>query len=117
MADRIDVAVVGGSLRPRGFSSLLANALIELAPVRLAPHVVGFGDLPLYIEDLEKDVPSAWAAFRERLRAAQAVLFVTPEYNRSMPGGLKNAIDVGSRPYGQSVFSGKPAAVVSQSPG
>jgi chromate reductase len=117
VADRIDVAVLVGSLRPKGYSSLLANALIGLAPDHLAPHVVGFGDLPLYIEDLEKDVPPAWAAFRDTMRAAQAVLFVTPEYNRSIPGGLKNAVDVGSRPYGQSIFSGKPAAVVSQSPG
>jgi chromate reductase len=117
VADRIDVAVLVGSLRPTGFSRLLANALIELAPDHLAPHVVGFGELPLYLEDLEKAVPPAWAAFRAAMRDAKAVLFITPEYNRSMPGGLKNAIDVGSRPYGQSVFSGKPAAVVSQSPG
>ena len=117
MADRIDVAVLVGSLRPKGFSSLLANALIELAPAHLAPHIVGFGHLPLYIEDLEKAVPPAWATFRATMQAARAVLFVTPEYNRSLPGGLKNAIDVGSRPYGQSVFSGKPAGVVSQSPG
>ena len=117
MADSIDVAVLVGSLRPDGFSSRLACALIELAPAHLAPHVVPFGELPLYREDLEQSVPPAWAAFREALGAARAVLFVTPEYNRSIPGGLKNAIDVGSRPYGQSVLSGKPAAVVSPSPG
>lgn len=117
MVDRVDVAVLVGSLRPSGFTSLLARALIGLAPRHLAPHVVGFGELPLYIEDLEADVPPAWASFRSTLRAARAVLFVTPEYNRSLPGGLKNAIDVGSRPSGQSVFAGKPAAVVSQSPG
>jgi chromate reductase len=117
VANPVDVAVLVGSLRPEGFSNRLARALIGLAPDRLSPHIVGIGDLPLYIEDLETTVPPAWAAFRSRMRAAEAVLFVTPEYNRSMPGGLKNAIDVGSRPYGQSVFSGKPAAVVSQSPG
>jgi chromate reductase len=117
VADPIDVAVLVGSLRPEGFSARLARALIALAPNHLAPHIVPIGELPLYIEELEKSVPPAWAAFREAVGAARAVLFVTPEYNRSIPGGLKNAVDVGSRPYGQSVFSGKPAAVVSQSPG
>ena len=117
MAERIDVAVLVGSLRPKGYSNQLAHALIALSPERLAPHVVAIGDLPLYSEDLETAPPAAWLRFRDTVRAARAVLFVTPEYNRSIPGGLKNAIDVGSRPYGQSVFFGKPAAVVSQSPG
>ena len=82
-------------------------------------EIVEIGDLPLYNEDLENASPKppAWFSFRERIRAADAVLFVTPEYNRSVPGALKNAIDVGSRPYGQSVWSGKPAAIVSVSPG
>ena len=87
------------------------------SPCRSALRIVPIGDLPLYLEDLEKAVPSAWQAFRAALAGAQAVLFVTPEYNRSIPGALKNAVDVGSRPYGESAFSGKPAAVVSQSPG
>lgn len=117
MAEQIDVAVLVGSLRREGFSNKLAQALIALAPERLAAHVVAIGELPLYCEDLETSPPPAWRTFRDAVRAARAVLFVTPEYNRSIPGGLKNAIDVGSRPYGQSVFFGKPAAVVSQSPG
>ena len=117
MADRVDVAVLVGSLRPKGYSSLVANALIALAPAHLAPRIVRFDDLPLYLEDLETAVPPSWRLFRDTIRSDRAVLFVTPEYNRSIPGGLKNAIDVGSRPFGQSVFSGKPAAVVSQSPG
>jgi chromate reductase len=117
VADRVDVAVLVGSLRPKGFSNCVANALIELAPEHLAPRIVPFGNLPLYLEDLEKAPPPPWLAFRDEVRRAHAVLFVTPEYNRTIPGGLKNAIDVGSRPYGQSVYAGKPAAVVSQSPG
>ena len=117
MAEQTNLAVLIGSLRREGYSNKLAHALIGLAPERLAPHVVPFGDLPLYCEDLEKSPPAAWLNFRDAIRSSRAVLFVTPEYNRSLPGGLKNAIDVGSRPFGQSVFSGKPAAVVSQSPG
>jgi chromate reductase len=80
---------------------------------------IGIGDLPLYNPDLDApgEVPAAWSRFRDQMRPAAAVLFVTPEYNRSVPGALKNALDVGSRPYGASVWSGKPAAVMSVSPG
>jgi chromate reductase len=95
----------------------MAHALATLAPPGLKLEIVEIGDLPLYNEDLEKDLPPAWAAFRDKIRPFDAVLFVTPEYNRSVPGVLKNAIDVGSRPYGKSVWAGKPAAVVSVSPG
>src|SRR3954470_1912395 len=95
----------------------MAAALREIAEGTLALEQVEVGDLPLYNEDLEQDVPPAWARFRDRMRPADAVLFVTPEYNRSVPGVLKNAIDVGSRPYGKSVFSKKPAAIVSVTPG
>jgi len=95
----------------------MANALRELAQGSLALEIVEIGDLPLYNEDLEANVPAAWARFRERIRKAEAVLFVTPEYNRSVPGLLKNAIDVGSRPYGKSVYSKKPAAIMSVTPG
>src|SRR3954470_16242242 len=95
----------------------MAAALREIAEGTLALEQVEVGDLPLYNEDLEQDVPPAWARFRERMNHADAVLFVTPEYNRSVPGVLKNAIDVGSRPYGKSVFSRKPAAVVSVTQG
>ena len=112
------VAVIVGSLRRDAFSRQLAHALIELAPPTLAPAIVEIGALPLYNPDLETGGPPApWAEFRAAMKAAEAVLFVTPEYNRSVPGALKNAIDVGSRPYGQSVWSGKPGAVASISPG
>jgi chromate reductase len=112
-----DVAIVVGSLRKESLNRKMAKALIELAPQSLRPEIVEVGDLPLYNEDLEAHMPGAWSTFRERIRRADAVLFVTPEYNRGIPGGLKNAIDVASRPYGQSAWDGKPAAVVSVSPG
>jgi chromate reductase, NAD(P)H dehydrogenase (quinone) len=108
-----DVVVLVGSLRKASFNRKMAHALRDIAAGTLALDEVAIGDLPLYNEDLEADVPPAWARFRDRVRPADAVLFVTPEYNRSVPGVLKNAIDVGSRPYGKSVFSRKPAAVVS----
>jgi chromate reductase len=112
-----DVAVLVGSLRKASLSRKLALAADKLAPTSLKMRIVEIGDLALYNEDLEKDVPASWIAFRASMKAAQAVMFVTPEYNRSVPGVLKNAIDVGSRPYGQSVFAGKPGAVISNSPG
>lgn len=94
-----------------------AHALIELAPSSLKSEIVEIGQLPLYNQDGDANPPDQWTSFRQRVRAADAVLFVTPEYNRSVPAPLKNAIDVGSRPYGQSVWNGKPgAAVVSASP-
>jgi chromate reductase len=95
----------------------MALALQQVAQGTLALELVEIGALPLYDEDFEADVPSPVTQFRDRLRRAEAVLFVTPEYNRSVPGLLKNAIDVGSRPYGKSVFSLKPAAIVSVSQG
>jgi chromate reductase len=110
-------AVLVGSLRKESLSRKLANALRGMAPASLALELVEIRDLPLYDEDLEASVPPAWRAFRDRVRPMDALLFVTPEYNRSVPGVLKNAIDVGSRPYGQSVWNAKPGAVVSVSPG
>jgi chromate reductase len=95
----------------------MALALAELAPQTLRLEIVEIRQLALYDEDLEKQPPPPWLAFRERIRRADAVLFATPEYNRSVPGVLKNAIDVGSRPYGSSVWQGKPGAVMSVSPG
>lgn len=112
------VAVIIGSLRSEAFSKKTAQALISLAPGNLTFDIVGIGDLPLYNQDLETETPpAAWVEFRDRVRACDALLFVTPEYNRSIPGALKNAIDVGSRPYGSSVWQGRPAAVVTVSPG
>ena len=112
-----DVVVLVGSLRRESISRKAASALCELAPAPLKPEIVEIGNLPLYNPDLEADLPAGWTAFRQRIKAADAVLFVTPEYNRSVPAPLKNAIDVGSRPSGQSAWNGKPGAVVSASPG
>ena len=112
------VAVLIGSLRKGSLNRRMAGAALEVAPAELELEVVEIGDLPFYNEDLEGEkAPAPWGAFRHALRAFDAVLFVTPEYNRSVPPALKNALDVGSRPYGQSVWSGKPGAVISVSPG
>lgn len=113
-----NVAVLVGSLRKASINRKLALALAELAPPSLQLHIVEIGDLPLYNEDIDvSPAPAPYVTFREQLKGADALLFVTPEYNRSVPAPLKNAIDVGSRPYGQSAFSGKPGAVLSASPG
>jgi len=112
-----DVAVVVGSLRKESLNRKMAKALIELQPPALKLEIIEIGDLALYNEDLEANLPPPWSAFRERIRRADAIIFVTPEYNRGVPGVLKNALDVGSRPYGKSAWEGKPAAVVSVSPG
>ncbi len=112
-----DVAVIVGSLRKGSINRRVANALVELAPGGLRLGIVEIGDLPLYNQDLDETPPTAWTAFRARIAAADAVLFVTPEHNRSVPAAMKNALDVGSRPYGKSVWNGKPGAVVSASPG
>ena len=112
-----DVAVLVGSLRKGSFSRAVANNLVTLADAALKLRMVEIGDLPLYNPDLEDAPPAAWTRFRDEVAKADAVLFVTPEYNRSIPGALKNALDVGSRPYGKSAWAGKPAAVVSVSPG
>ena len=111
------VAVVVGSLRKGSYNRKMALAMEKLAPPGLKLEIVEIRDLPLYDEDLEAAPPQPWLDFREQIRTRDAVIFVTPEYNRSVPGGLKNAIDVGSRPYGHSVWSKKPVAVVSVSPG
>jgi chromate reductase len=112
------VCVLVGSLRKASFNGMLAKALISLAPSSMKLDIVEIGQLPFYNEDLDTAAPPApWTAFRQRVKAADAVLFVTPEYNRSVPAVLKNALDVGSRPYGSSVWDRKPAAIVSGSPG
>ena len=114
----MNVSVLVGSLRKASFSRMLANALISLAPSSLKLDIVEIGQLPLYNEDIETAAPPApWIAFRQRVKAADAVLFVTPEYNRSVPAVLKNALDVGSRPYGSSVWDRKAGAVISSTPG
>jgi chromate reductase len=111
------IAVLVGSLRKGSYNRKMAKALMQLAPSSLACEIVEIGRLPLYNQDLDENPPPEWTALREGIRKCDGVLFVTPEYNRSVPGVLKNAIDVGSRPYGESVWAGKPGAVVSVSPG
>ena len=110
------VAVIVGSLRKDSVSRKLAHALEKLTP-NLTFSEVEIGGLQLFNQDMEATPTAEWVAFRAKIAAADAVLFVTPEYNRSVPGALKNAIDVGSRPYGSSVWNGKPGAVISVSPG
>jgi chromate reductase len=111
------IAVIVGSLRKESWNRKIADALVAVAPAGLSFKFLEIGDLPFFNQDLEGAPPAQWVRFRDEVRAADAVLWVTPEYNRSVPGVLKNAIDVGSRPYGQSVFNGKPAAVISASIG
>jgi chromate reductase, NAD(P)H dehydrogenase (quinone) len=116
MPEQRDVAVIVGSLRKESLNRRMARNLETLAPAHLRLQIVEIRDLPLYDQDLDSSPPAPWVSFRDRIRRAHAVLFVTPEYNRSIPAPLKNAIDVGSRPYGQSAWSGKAAAIVSVSP-
>ena len=117
MAEPRDVAVFVGSLRKDSINRKVANALIALAPPSLKLEIVEIGDLPVYNQDSDAAPPTSYAALRARIKRADAVLFVTPEHNRSMPAALKNALDIGSRPYGQNVWNGKPGAVISASPG
>ena len=111
------VAVIVGSLRKGSFNRRIARAAVETAPQSLSMETLEIGQLPLYNQDYDDNPPDQWVQFRQRLQAVDAVLFVTPEYNRSIPAPLKNALDVGSRPYGSSVWDGKPGAVISVSPG
>jgi chromate reductase, NAD(P)H dehydrogenase (quinone) len=112
-----NIAVLVGSLRKESLTRNMAKALMRLSPGSLKLEIIEIGELPLYNQDREDNPPAAWTEFRERIRNVDGVLFVTPEYNRSVPGALKNALDVGSRPYGKSTWDGKPGAVVSVSPG
>jgi chromate reductase len=111
------VGVIVGSLRKDSFTRKVASAVVNLAPASLQFEFVEIGQVSHYNQDLEDTPPADWIALRQRIAALDAVLFATPEYNRSVPGVLKNAIDVASRPYGKSAWNGKPGAVVSVSPG
>lgn len=111
------VGYLVGSLARGSINRKLAKALVRLAPEELAMTEVGFGELPLYSYDYDADFPPVARAFKEALAAQEAFVFVTPEYNRSIPGGLKNAMDWASRPYGQNSFARKPSAVIGTSPG
>ena len=117
MATKINVAVLIGSPRKESLSRKLALGLATVAPPELDLKVVEIGHLPLFNPDLDKEAPASWTEFRAAIKASDAVLFVTPEYNRSVPAVLKNALEIGSRPYQSPAWTGKPAAIVSQSNG
>ncbi|MGY4396458.1 NAD(P)H-dependent FMN reductase/ketosteroid isomerase-like protein [Sphingomonas sp. UYAg733] len=110
------VGVIVGSLRQASYSRRLARALIDRAPADWACTIIEIADLPLYNQDLEIEAPRQWTRFREEIGGCDAMLFVTPEYNRSIPGALKNATDIGSRPTSENKFEGLPAAIVTVTP-
>jgi chromate reductase, NAD(P)H dehydrogenase (quinone) len=111
------ILTIAGSLRKESFSLKIANALAKLAPASLKLDVVTPHGISNFNQDLEASPPADWLAFRDKIQKSNGVLFVTPEYNRAIPGVLKNAIDVASRPYGKSSFLGKPTGIISNSPG
>ncbi len=117
--NRRTVGIFVGSLRKNSYSRKVAETLKALAPTNLDLKFVELGDLEMYNQDLDEEglTPTSWIRFRDEVKQLDAVLFVTPEYNRSVPALLKNALDIGSRPYGQSVWNGKPGAVVGVTPG
>ena len=111
------IVVIVGSLRKESFTLKIAKAMAKLAPDTLKLEVVTLNGISFFNQDLEATPPADWVAFREKIQKSEGVIFVTPEYNRAIPGVLKNAIDVASRPYGKSSFLGKPIGIVSNSPG
>ena len=115
--EQYKVGYLIGSLAKGSINRKLARALVKLAPASLMMREISFAELPLYSYDYDANFPPAAKAFKEQIAAVDAVLFVTPEYNRSIPGGLKNAIDWASRPYGKNAFARKPSAIIGTSPG
>jgi len=111
------IAIIVGSLREQSINRKIARSMCAMRGDNLECTMVEIGDLPLYNQDSDANPPEPFVRFRDKIAAKDGILFVTPEYNRGIPGVLKNAIDVGSRPYGQSVWDKKPAAIVSASPG
>lgn len=111
------IALIVGSLRKNSFNRKVANTLIKLAPPSLNLEILEIGELSLYNEDFDPNPPAPWTNFRNKLKTFDGVIFLTPEYNRSVPAPMKNALDIGSRPYGQSIWDGKPGAVISVSQG
>jgi chromate reductase len=117
MATPHSIVALVGSLRKDSFTLKIANAMAKLAPASLKLDVTTLHGLSFFNQDLEANPPADWVALREKLQVSNGVLILAPEYNRSIPGVLKNAIDVGSRPYGKSSFLGKPIGIISNSPG
>ena len=111
------IAILVGSLREGSINRKIGRSICKMAGDLLDCEIVEIGNLPLYNQDSDANPPPEFTAFRQKIASMDGVLFVSPEYNRGIPGVLKNAIDVGSRPYGQSVFDKKPAAIVTASPG
>lgn len=111
------IGVIVGSLRKESYNLKTAKVLMEMAPESLSFEMIEIADLPMFNEDLEENPPKEWVSFKEQVEAKDGFLFLTPEYNRSVTGVLKNAIDVASRPYGQNSWDGKPAGIVSVSIG
>ena len=114
---QIQTAIIVGSLRKQSFNRMVAKALIAVAPKSVNLEILEISQLPMYNQDLDDSPPKEWTDFRERLKSFDGIIFVTPEYNRSVPGVLKNAIDVASRPYGHNAMNNKPGAVISVSIG
>lgn len=113
------IGILVGSLREGSFSMKIAQAVVKMAPKEFNFEIIPLDDLPIYNQDFDDKnrVPKSYIIFRDLMKAIEGIIFITPEYNRSIPSVLKNALDVGSRPYGKSVWDGKPAAIFSNSPG
>ena len=113
------IGIIAGSLRKASFSKKIAAEIVNMAPEGFEFEIIDISDLPIYNQDFDDDgeVPETYTTFRNAMSTIQGVIFITPEYNRSVPGVLRNAVDVGSRPYGKSVWDGKPAAIISNTPG
>ena len=111
------IGIIVGSLRKKSFNRSVGKYLASVAPESCTVSFPDIGNLELYNQDMDDSPTDAWVKFRNEIKELDAVLFITPEYNRSIPGVLKNAIDIGSRPYGQNVWSAKPGGVISVSPG
>jgi chromate reductase len=117
MEDKIHIVAMLGSLRSGSFNKIVLNSAIELCPQGASIEIAEIGNLPLYNGDFEGNMPQEVRSFKEKIKSADSILIVTPEYNYSIPGGLKNALDWGSRPYGDSSFDKKPVGVMTASPG
>lgn len=113
------IGIIAGSLRRESFSKKLAAAVLKMAPEGFTFKIISIDELPLYNQDFDDDgtAPASYHSFRDEVKSVDGIIFITPEYNRSVPAVLKNALDVGSRPYGKSVWNAKPAAIFSNSPG